>query len=151
MAKFISKYGKPITGAHPHVTPSTADGPAGSVANAEAQIRQSPVPFQNPQGVIRGVQTVTALQRTQPHGTPAKGTTPRHHTAAAPRSAPMSDAQIRKGAGYTKPVNYANHPVHTQPSRVMRGQIRGAKPLVSNDDVFSAEGIKSWNASRRRL
>ena len=33
----------------------------------------------------------------------------------------------------------------------MRGGFRGAKPLVSNDDIFSADGIKSWNAGRRGL
>lgn len=60
----------------------------------------------------------------------------------------------RRGAGYTKPVNYAGHAVHVQSNksvRVMRGAIPGAKPLVSNDDIFSADGIKSWNAGRRGL
>ena len=132
----------PKTGAQSQMRTSTAGGPAGSMQNAAAQIRQAPQPFQNPQGAIRGVPTITAAQRTQPHGSPAKGTTPRHHTAAAPRSAPMSDAAIRSGAGYKKPVNYANHAVHTaknQTVRVMRGAIPGSKPLVPSmtDDDFA--------------
>jgi len=155
MAKFISKYGKPITGAHPQVRPSTAGGAAGSMQNAAAQIRQSPQPFQNPQGVIRDVESHQGFKQKQVHGRPSgRGTKPGANSANALRSVPMSDGAIRRGAGYTKPVNYAGHAVHVQSNksvRVMRGAIPGAKPLVSNDDIFSADGIKSWNAGRRGL
>ena len=120
--------------------------------NAAAQIKQSPVPFQNPQGVIRGVPSHQEFKQKQVHGRPsARGTRPGASSANAPNSDPMSDAAIRKGAGYTKPVNYANHAVHSQPTRVMRGAIPGSKPLVNNDDVFSPDSINNWNRNARGL
>jgi hypothetical protein len=44
--------GKPITAAKTQMKPSTAGGVAGSMQNAAAQIKQSPMPFQNPQGSV---------------------------------------------------------------------------------------------------
>lgn len=142
----------PQTGAQSQMRTSTVGGPAGSMQNAAAQIRQAPQPFQNPQGAIRGVESHQGFRRKQVQGSPAPGTTPRHHTAAAPRSAPMSNAAVRSGAGYKKPVNYANHPVHTaknQTVRVMRGAIPGSKPLVpSMTDADFASAAKEYQRNR---
>jgi len=44
--------GKPITGAATQMKPNTVGGVAGSMQNAAGQIKQSPQPFQNPQGSV---------------------------------------------------------------------------------------------------
>jgi len=154
--KFVSKYGKPITGAHPQMRPSTAGGAAGSMQNAAAQIRQAPQPFQNPQGAIRGVASHQGFKQAQVHARPsARGIKPGANTANAPSSAPMSDRAILNGAGYRKPVNYAGHAVHVQSNksgRVMRNAIPGTKPLVKpmdSGDFF--EGAALYRKEHGRL
>jgi hypothetical protein len=151
-AKFVSKYGTPITGAQKQMTPNTAGGAVGSMQNAEAQIKQAPQPFANPAGAIRGVESHQGFKQQQVHGRPsARGTRPGANTANAPNSAPMSDSALRQGAGYTKPVNYARYKVHSQP-RVMRGAIHGSQPVVKpmdQDDFW--EGAAAYRKEHGRL
>jgi hypothetical protein len=152
--QFVSRFGEPITGARPQMRPSTAGGPAGSIENAEAQIRQAPQPFQTPQGAIRGVGSNQQFARQQVHGRPsARGTRPGANTANSPRSDPPSHGAQMTATGQ-KPDYRAGYAPSTHPkakARIMRGQIRGAKPLIDNSDIFSAEGVKQWNQSRKEL
>jgi hypothetical protein len=147
--------GRPITASRTAMRPTAITGNAGSLAQAESEISASPMPFQNSRGPVSPAPSHSGFAAAQVHGrSSARGVRPGANNANAPRSAPMSDGAILKGAGYMKPVNYAGHAVHVQSNksvRVMRGPIPGSKPLISNDDIFSADGIKRWNASHQKL
>lgn len=88
---------KPTTGAATQMKASTAGGLAGSMQNAAAQIKQSPQPFQNPRGAIRGVGAGP---------TPHVGTGVGKNTASLPISkAPMHPPTGPTG-GYKPKKNY---------------------------------------------
>lgn len=86
--------GKPITGAATQMKPSTAGGQAGSIANAQAQIRQSPVPFQNPQGPLASV----GKGPTPSSGTGASKNLASLPTSKAPFSPPLGLGQRKRKA-----------------------------------------------------
>jgi hypothetical protein len=146
--------GRPITASRTAMRPTAITGNPGSLSQAASQISASPMPFQNSRGPLSPAPPHTGFAAKQVHGRPsARGTQPGSNTTNAPTSAPMSDRAILNGAGYRKPVNYAGHAVHVQSNksvRVMRGPIPGAKPLINDDDIFSADGIKQWNTSASR-
>jgi hypothetical protein len=76
-------------------TPEQGDGgPA-----AQSQIAAPPAPFQSRQG-ITNLPASTNKNFRNPQGSPAGGTRPRHHTAAAPASAPMDLTTQLRLAGY---------------------------------------------------
>jgi hypothetical protein len=152
---FFGKYSTPNTGARPQMRPTTLRGQAGSLQQAASQIRQAPAPFAGNGGLRNRPPSNAEFSRDQVQGSPAPGVRPRANTAAAPRSAPMSDSQIMRGAGYSKPVNYAGHAVHVQKNksvRVMRNAIPGTKPLVKpmdSGDFF--EGAALYRKEHGRL
>ena len=151
--KFRSKYSQPITGARPEMQPSAIRGAAGSEEQAESQIEASPAPFSNPRGAIRGAGTNQQFTADQPQGSAAPNLKGGNPHRAALRTDPPSHGQQMRATGHS-PEYRAGYAPSTHPrakARVLRGAVPGAKPLVSNDDIFSKEGIAAWNAGRRGL
>jgi hypothetical protein len=154
--KFVSKYGQPITGAATNMKSLPVGGPDGSVQQAEGQIRNSPRPFGNPHlnpmQASGQVSAVTQQQRRQLGGMSAGGTKPRPWQSAQANSEPPSHNAMMTATGhkpgyapkqgYSPVIGGRLKPGRT---RVMRGAIPGAKPLVSsmsNQDF--AAGMKSY-------
>ena len=162
----VKKLGRPITGAGPtgstrpigHRSEGTLQG---SGRGAEQQIRQRQAPFSGDGQLRFGAPPHAGFAADQPQGSSAGGTRPRPATAAAPRSQPMSDEQVIRGAGYSRAPNLANYKVHDvtkhrfdgnpaprgrQASEATRGRNTvGRKRLISpmTDQDF-AEGAKLY-------
>jgi hypothetical protein len=156
--KFISKYGKPITGAATQMKPGPQRpaGPDGSSQNAMAQIKLSPRPFGNPNvnPISTAPESNQQFRAKQVQGSPAPGVRPRAHTAASPRSEPMAHSSRMKAVGYS-PDYAASYNPSTHPRarvRVMRGAVPGAKPLVKPMDSGDfAEGAALYRKEHGRL
>jgi len=152
----VRRLGRPITGAtRPQNRPQQIKQGGGGLA-AQSQIAAPPAPFQNPLGSAN-----FQRNRTNDAATQGVGDGQSRNTANVSGGQPMSDGQVLRGAGYTKPINYAGYKVHDvtthrfgspaprgrQASEVTRGRnTTGRKPLYkreSNADIFG-EGAKLY-------
>lgn len=110
----VSKYGKPITAAtRPQNKPQRIRQGGGGLA-AQSQIAAPPAPFQNPRGAAN-----FQRNRTNDDATLGLGDGRSRNAANIRGGEPMSNSAAVRGAGYNKPVNYANYAVH-DPSRQSR-------------------------------
>jgi len=150
----VKKLGRPITGAtRPQNRPRQIRQGAGGLA-AQSQISGPPSPLQNPRGAAN-----FQRNRTNDVATQGLGDGRSRNSANISGGQPMSDGAILRGAGYSKPVNYAGYKVHDatqhrfdgdlsprgnrQAAQLTRG--RKAKPLIRQmSDSDFAEGAKLY-------
>jgi hypothetical protein len=165
----VKKLGKPITAARPQNSPrNVKQGPGGPAA--ESQIAAPPEPFRNPRGAANFQRNRTNQQfnADQPQGSSAGGLRPRSPQVAEPRSQPMSDNAVVRGAGYSKAPSLAGYAVHNvalhrfdgtpaprgrQASEVTRGRNTvGRKRLIApmTDQDF-LEGAKLYRKEHGSL
>jgi len=158
----VKKLGKPITGAtRPQNRPQQIkQGPGGPAA--ESQIKASPAPFDSPFGAAN-----FQRNRTNDAATQGIGDGQSRNTANVSGGRPMSDGQVLRGAGYSKPINYAGYKVHDvtthrfgspaprgrQASEVTRGRnTTGRKRLVSPmSNADFAEGARLYRKEHGAL
>jgi hypothetical protein len=138
-------------------------GADGSTKNAESQIRNAPRPFGNPHlnpmQASGQVPAVTQQQRRQLAAVSAGGTKPRPWQSAQANSEPLSHNAMMTATGhkpgyapkqgYSPTISGRLKPGRT---RIMRGQVPGAKPLVKPMDSGDFEaGAALYRKEHGRL
>ena len=163
----VKKLGRPISGAgRTGSTRPIGHRAEGGGAGAESQIRQRQAPFSNDGSLQFQAAANAGFRADQVHGSSAGGTRPRAATAAAPRSAVMSQEQIMRGAGYQRKPGLANYTVHDVTKHEFGGAAearanrnaprftagRKRKPLIPQmSDSDFAEGAKLYRREHGNL